>query len=116
MAELTLDVARKILDAALAEGLEKKLKPLVVTVLDVRGCVKISAAQDGPSLLRGEIAHGKAYGALALGMGPRPRFQRPREPASVIGAANTPAQGALGPGPGGLPTRVGAAWPGARRP
>ena len=63
MAELTLDIARKILDAALAKGVEKKLKPLVVTVLDARGCVKISAAQDGTSLLRGEIAHGKAYGA-----------------------------------------------------
>jgi uncharacterized protein GlcG (DUF336 family) len=45
MAELTLDVARKILDAALAKGIEKKLKPLVVTVLDVRGCIKVTAAQ-----------------------------------------------------------------------
>ena len=63
MPELTLDVARKILDAALAKGIEKKLKPLVITVLDARGCVKISAAQDGTSLLRSEIAHGKAYGA-----------------------------------------------------
>ena len=34
MAELTLDVARKILDVAFAKGLEKKLKPLAVTVLD----------------------------------------------------------------------------------
>ena len=34
MAELTLDIARKILDVALAKGIEKKLKPLVVTVLD----------------------------------------------------------------------------------
>jgi hypothetical protein len=30
MAELTLDVARKILDAALAKAVEKKLKPLVL--------------------------------------------------------------------------------------
>ena len=79
MAELTLDIARKILDAALAKGVEKKLKPLVVTVLDVRGCVKISAAQDGTSLLRSEIAHGKAYGALAMGMGSRALFQRAQE-------------------------------------
>ena len=34
MANLTLDVARKILDAALAKAVEKKLKPLVITVLD----------------------------------------------------------------------------------
>jgi uncharacterized protein GlcG (DUF336 family) len=68
MAELTLEIARKILDAALAKGIEKKLKPLVVTVLDARGCVKLTAAQDGTSLLRSEIAHGKAFGALAMGM------------------------------------------------
>ena len=51
MADLTLDLARKILDTALAKGIEKKLKPLVVTVLDARGCVKSAAAQDGTSLL-----------------------------------------------------------------
>ena len=87
MAELTLDVARKILDVALAKGVEKKLKPLVVTVLDARGCVKVTAAQDGTSLMRAEIAHGKAYGALALGMGSRALFQRAQEQAYFISAA-----------------------------
>jgi uncharacterized protein GlcG (DUF336 family) len=102
MSELTLDVARKILDAALAKALEKKLKPLVITVLDPRGCVKISAAQDGTSLLRSEIAHGKAYGALALGMGSRALFQRAQEQAYFIGAVNTLAQGRMVPVPGGV--------------
>jgi uncharacterized protein GlcG (DUF336 family) len=102
MAELTLDVARKILDAALAKGIEKKLKPLVVTVLDVRGCVKVTAAQDGTSLMRAEIAHGKAYGALAMGMGSRALFQRAQEQAYFIGAVNTLAQGRMVPVPGGV--------------
>ena len=102
MAELTLDVARKILDVALAKGVEKKLKPLVVTVLDARGCVKISAAQDGTSLLRSEIAHGKAYGALAMGMGSRALFQRAQEQAYFVSAVNTLAQGRLVPVPGGV--------------
>jgi uncharacterized protein GlcG (DUF336 family) len=102
MAELTLDVARKILDAALAKGIEKKLKPLVVTVLDVRGCVKVAAAQDGTSLMRAEIAHGKAYGALAMGMGSRALFQRAQEQAYFIGAVNTLAQGRMVPVPGGV--------------
>src|SRR4030081_3512615 len=102
MAELTLDVARKILDVALAKGVEKKLKPLVVTVLDARGCVKLSAAQDGTSLLRGEIAHGKAYGALAMGMGSRALFQRAQEQAYFVSAVNTLAQGRLVPVPGGV--------------
>jgi uncharacterized protein GlcG (DUF336 family) len=102
MADLTLDVARKILDTALAKGVEKKLKPLVVTVLDARGCVKISAAQEGTSLLRSEIAHGKAYGALAMGMGSRALYQRAQEQAYFINAVNTLAQGRMVPVPGGV--------------
>jgi uncharacterized protein GlcG (DUF336 family) len=102
MAELTLEVARKILDAALARGVEKKLKPLVVAVLDARGCVKISAAQDGTSLLRSEIAHGKAYGALAMGMGSRALYQRAQEHPFFVSAVNTLAQGRLVPVPSGV--------------
>ena len=102
MAELTLDVARKILDAALAKGVEKKLKPLVITILDARGCVKVTAAQDGTSLMRAEIAHGKAYGALAMGMGSRALFQRAQEQAYFVDAVNTMAQGRLVPVPGGV--------------
>jgi uncharacterized protein GlcG (DUF336 family) len=102
MTELALDVARKILDVALATGVEKKLKPLVVTVLDARGCVKMTAAQDGTSLMRAEIAHGKAYGALAMGMGSRALFQRAQEQAYFIDAANTLAQGRMIPVPGGV--------------
>jgi uncharacterized protein GlcG (DUF336 family) len=102
MADLALDVARKILDTALAKGVEKKLKPLVVAVLDARGCVKVSAAQDGTSLLRGEIAHGKAFGALAMGMGSRALFQRAQEQAYFIDAVNTLAQGRMVPVPGGV--------------
>lgn len=102
MTDLTLDVARKILDVALAKGVEKKLKPLVVTILDARGCVKITAAQDGTSLLRSEIAHGKAYGALSLGMGSRAIFQRAQEQAYFVDAVNALAQGRLVPVPGGV--------------
>jgi uncharacterized protein GlcG (DUF336 family) len=102
MAELTLEIAQKILDAALAKGVENKLKPLVVAILDARGCTKLTAAQDGTSLMRAEIAHGKAYGALAMGMGSRALFQRAQEHAFFIGAVNALAQGRLVPVPGGV--------------
>ena len=98
MAELTLDVARKILDAALAKAVEKKLKPLVITVLDARGCVKITAAQDGTSLMRAEIAHGKAYGALAMGMGSRALFQRAQEQAYFVECGEHAGAGPAGAG------------------
>lgn len=102
MTELKLDGARKILDAALAKGAELKLNPLAVTVLDARGTTKAFAAQDGTSLLRGEIAHGKAYGALSLGMGSRAIFKRATEQAFFVSAINTMAKGALVPVPGGV--------------
>ena len=113
MAELTLDVARKILDATLAKAVEKKLNPLVVTVLDARGAVKVTAAQDGTSLMRAEIAHGKAYGALAMGMGSRALFQRAKEQAYFISAANALAGGRLVPVPGGVLIQSGGALLGA---
>jgi uncharacterized protein GlcG (DUF336 family) len=113
MADLTLDIARRILDAALAKSIELKLKPLVITVLDARGCVKVTAAQDGTSLMRAEIAHGKAYGALAMGMGSRALFQRAQEQAYFIDAANTLAQGRLVPVPGGVLIQSGTTLLGA---
>ncbi len=102
MAELTLDVARIILDAALAKGIEKRLKPLAVTILDARGCTKLTAAQDGTSLMRAEIAQGKAYGALAMGMGSRALFQRAQEQSYFINSVNALAQGRMIPVPGGV--------------
>ena len=113
MAELTLEVARKILDAAFVKSTELKLKPLVVTILDARGVLKLAAAQDGTSLMRAEIAHGKAYGALAMGMGSRALFQRAQEQAYFIDAVNTIAKGALVPVPGGVLIMDGATLIGA---
>jgi len=52
--------------------------------------------------MRAEIAHGKAYGALAMGMGSRALFQRAQEQAFFVGAVNTLAQGRLVPVPGGV--------------
>src|SRR5271156_5354476 len=55
-----------------------------------------------PALMRAEIAHGKAYGALAMGMGSRALFQRAQEQAYFVDAVNTMAQGRLIPVPGGV--------------
>jgi len=102
MTELTLDVARTITDAALTKCREMKLKPMAIAVLDARGCLKTFVAEDGTSLLRAEVAHGKAYGALALGMGSRAIFKRANEQPYFVDAINTMARGALVPVPGGV--------------
>ena len=71
MTELTLNKALKIITSALAKGKELGLKPLAVVVLDAGGHVKAFQRQDGASMMRFEIASGKAYGALAMGVGSR---------------------------------------------
>lgn len=53
---------------------------------------------------RFEIAHGKAHGALALGMGSRALMNRAEQQAYFI-AAVTAAVGALVPVPGGVLVR-----------
>lgn len=68
---LTLAKANTIIEAALAKGADAKFKPLGVAVLDAGGHLLAFQRQDGASMLRFEIARGKAYGALALGMSSR---------------------------------------------
>jgi uncharacterized protein GlcG (DUF336 family) len=99
---LTLEIARRMIDAALDEASARKLKPLAVVVLDDRGSVKASVAQDGTSLLRDKVAHGKAFGALGLGLGSRAIFNRAQEQPYFVSAANAIAGGALVPVPGGV--------------
>ncbi len=99
---LDLGTARKILDTALAHAVEHKFKPMAICVLDARGALKAFAAQDGTSLKRGEIALGKAHGALALGMGTRALMQRAETQPYFIAAATSAVGGALVPVPGGV--------------
>jgi len=102
MTGLTLDTARKILDAALSKATQLKTKPMAIVVLDARGAIRASISQDGTSLMRHEVAHGKAYGAVALGMGSRSIFKRANEQPYFVDAVNTMARGALIPVPGGV--------------
>jgi uncharacterized protein GlcG (DUF336 family) len=44
---------------------------MTVAVLDARGCVVALKMEDGSSLLRPDIASGKAWSALAMGFGTR---------------------------------------------
>ena len=99
---MTLDLARRIVDAALTKSAILRLKPLAIAVLDSRGCLIAFAAQDGTSLLRSDVGRAKAYGALALGMGSRAIFNRAKEQAYFVGAVNTLAKGAIIPVPGGV--------------
>ena len=102
MTELGQTVAQQIVAAALADAREQKLLPLAVAVLDARGALKAFLAEDGTSLKRGEIAIGKAHGALALGMGSRALMKRAVDQPSFIAAMSHIVGGSLVPVPGGV--------------
>ncbi len=71
MATLSLSKANRIITVALKKGAELGLKPLGVAVLDAGGHLRAFQRQDGASMMRYEIASGKAYGAIAVGAGSR---------------------------------------------
>jgi uncharacterized protein GlcG (DUF336 family) len=102
MSELTLAQASTIVEAALEHAAGAGLKPLAVAVLDRGGALVAFKKQDGASLLRYEIAFGKAYGALALGAGSRAVAAMAEQRPAFIGAAIAASQGRMIPVPGGV--------------
>lgn len=99
---LTLAQAQTILSGALAYADKAGLKPLAIAILDARGAQKTFAAQDGTSLKRGEIALGKAHGAVALGVGTRALHKMALERPYFVEAATHAVGGSLVPVPGGV--------------
>ncbi len=71
MAEITLEQANKIIEAAHEEGKQRKLAPLTVVVLDSGGHLKAVSRADGASLMRPQIAMAKAWGAIGVGVSSR---------------------------------------------
>ncbi len=99
---MDLSAALKIVEASLAYASEQGFKPMAAGVVDARGALKSFAAQDGTSLKRGEIALGKANGAVAMGMGSRALMNRAEQQAYFIAAATAAVGGSLVPVPGGV--------------
>jgi len=64
----SIDAARVIITNALAEGRARGFQPLAVVVLDEGGHVVAFEREDGASPGRFQVAHGKAYGAVMMGM------------------------------------------------
>ena len=99
---LTLDAARMIADTALAHGRSRGMAPLAVVVLDARGAPKAYLAEDGTSLLRLDIAFGKAWGTLGMGFGGRELARRAARAPAFMTALQTMSEGRMVPAAGGV--------------
>src|SRR3990167_1620695 len=102
MSALTLKVAVNLIDQALAAGRAISAAPLTIAVLDAGGHLITLLREDGASMLRPQIAIGKAWGAVALGKTSRLIAEDAQQRPSFIAAVNTLAHGNLIPAPGGV--------------
>ena len=99
---LTLATAERIVEAALAAGRDAGLLPLTVAVLDAGGVLVMLKRQDGSGVLRGDIAIGKAWGALGMGISSRTIRDRLKDRPAFQSALAAAAQGRFIPVPGGV--------------
>src|SRR6201981_1541624 len=67
MPAISLDLANRIIDAVLRRAAETNCRPISVIVVEPGCKVKAFQKEDGSSMIRFEMAYGKAYAALALG-------------------------------------------------
>ena len=103
--DLKLADAKKIIEHALAAQASNSFKPMAVVVLGAAGTIRASESQDGTSLLRPKVAHGKAFGAISIGIGSRALFERAKAEPFFIQAVNSLCDGALVPVAGGVLVR-----------
>jgi len=105
VAGLTLDHALTIVQAALRKGREMGLAPLAVAVLDEGGHLKAFGREDGAGIIRPQIAMGKAWGTLGMGVGSRTLAKRlvdnPQSQPFFV-ALNAMSDGRVVPVPGGV--------------
>lgn len=102
MSALTLKVAVNLASQAIAAGRRIAAAPLTIAVLDSGGHLITLQREDGASLLRPQIAIGKAWGAIALGKGSRLLALDAQQRPAFIAALNSLGQGSVVPAPGGV--------------
>lgn len=99
---LSLALATQITDEALRLRQAHGLLPLAVAVLDAGGQTVSFRREDGCGVLRHDIALGKAWGALGMGMATRQIRDRLANRPSFQAALAVASDGRFIPTPGGV--------------
>ena len=102
MVRLNLETANAIVTAALRKARETNTSPLAVAVLNETGQLKSFQREDETSLMRTDVATGKAWGALGMGRSSRVLGNVAAERPHFVQALTAVAQGRLVPVPGGV--------------
>ena len=102
---LTLAAATALIDHALATGRAERMKPLAVAVVNAGGQLIAFKREDQSSLLRSDIAIGKAWAVLATGLGARELVRRMTASPHFYNAIAANSAGKMIPGIGGVLVR-----------
>ncbi len=105
MTPITLQQAHIIIATALEYAAAHELQPLAVIVLDAGGHCLAYARSDGASPGRFQVAQGKAYGAVMMGMPSSKLKERADLQPYFVTAVNGAMQGRLIPVAGGVLVR-----------
>jgi len=99
---LPLNSAIAIVKEALRLGRVESMHPLTVVVLDAGGRVVAVESEDGSGILRFDIALGKAWGALGMGISSRQIRDRLSARPAFQNALAAASDGRFVPVPGGV--------------
>ena len=99
---LSLSDAALIVDEALAAARAEAMLPLAVAVLDAGGHLVACKREDGCGVLRFDIARGKAWGAIGMGVSGRLLRERLGDRPAFQNALAAASDGRFIPVPGGV--------------
>ena len=99
---LALDLAARIVDHAISLARKDGILPLAVAVLDAGGNLVCFKREDGCGVLRFDIARGKAWGALGMGMSTRSIRDRLAQRVAFQAALAAASDGRFVATPGGV--------------
>lgn len=102
MTSLTLDQATSILEGARKAARAANYKPMGIAVLDASGHLIAFAREDGASMFRFDVALGKAWGAIGMGVSSRQLAERAKDNPNFFLALAATAQGKFLPQPGAV--------------
>jgi len=101
MSTVTLADARRIIEAA-EKRADEIGQPMNIAVVDAGGNLVVLKREDGSGVLRADIAIGKAWGALGMGVGSRSLAERAVRVPAFFSALNAVSEGRFVPVPGGV--------------
>lgn len=99
---LTLAQANLVIQHAVDKAAEDQVPPLTVVVLDASGHLIAAQRQDGASMFRFDVALGKAWAAVAMGLSSRELAARAQDNPNFFVSLAATGQGRFLPQPGAV--------------